>query len=72
MPSCCLTNQAPNFLARKHGDDTCNEHGNSWDKGDTATDMRCFRSENIPGEPVSLNFTSPGLTLFYISVERKH
>uniref|UniRef100_B9GW76 non-specific serine/threonine protein kinase n=1 Tax=Populus trichocarpa TaxID=3694 RepID=B9GW76_POPTR len=47
-----VSNLAPNFLARKHGDDTCNEHGNSWDKGDTATDMRCFRSE-IPGEPAA-------------------
>ncbi|KAG6782744.1 hypothetical protein POTOM_012158 [Populus tomentosa] len=47
-----VSNLAPNFLARKHGDDTCNEHGNSGDKGDTAIDMRCFRSE-IPGEPAA-------------------
>lgn len=57
-------------MARKHGDDTCNEHGNSGEKGDTATDMQCSRSE-IPGEPVSLDFTSPGLALYYILVERK-
>ncbi|KAF9685791.1 hypothetical protein SADUNF_Sadunf03G0090800 [Salix dunnii] len=52
MPLCCLNNQTSKALARKHGDDTCNEHGNSGDKGNTATDMQCFRSE-IPGEPTA-------------------
>ncbi|KAJ6705613.1 SERINE-THREONINE PROTEIN KINASE [Salix purpurea] len=43
---------ASKVLARKHGDDTCNEHGNSGEKGDSATDMQCSRSE-IPGEPTA-------------------
>ncbi|KAJ6415245.1 hypothetical protein OIU84_004102 [Salix udensis] len=47
-----VSNLASKVLARKHGDDTCNEHRNSGEKGDTATDMQCSRSE-IPGEPTA-------------------
>ncbi|KAJ6347493.1 hypothetical protein OIU76_004050 [Salix suchowensis] len=47
-----VSNLASKVLAQKHGDDTCNEHGNSGEKGDTATDMQCSRSE-IPGEPTA-------------------
>ncbi|CAK7335460.1 unnamed protein product [Dovyalis caffra] len=44
-----VSNLASKLLARKNGDNTCNEHGNSADKEHTATDTRNLRSE-MPGE----------------------